>query len=415
MNPIALSVTTAQEAEASQPRTPERLASLDAYRGLAMLLMASGILGLPEVASHFPDSAFWKAVGHHWEHVLWSGCSLHDLIQPSFSFMVGVALPFSMAGRQARNQSPAAQWAHVLWRSLLLVLLGVGLRSIGQPQTYWTFEDTLSQIGLGYPLLFAAACLGKRAAWIALGILLAGYWTAFAVHPLPAAGFDWQAVNGKAWFEGFQGHWNQNSNTAWAFDRWFLNLFPRQSPFTGNEGGYSTLSFIPTLGTMLLGLIAGHWLKDDPPAGEEEFYDARPLRVVGKLAIAGAALVLLGWALDRLGWCPSVKRIWTPAWTLFSGGWCFLAMAAFYLIADVWGAKRAFLPLTVVGMNSIAMYVLVESLSGFLKETLLTHFGRKPFLVGGEAFEPLLHGGAVLLICWLVMAWMHRRKLFLKI
>ncbi len=415
MNPIALSVSAAHEAAASIPRPPERLASLDAFRGLAMLLLASGLMQLPEVASHFPQSRFWQAVGFHWEHVPWRGCSLHDLIQPAFSFMVGVALPFSMAGRLAKQQSAAMQWGHVLWRSLLLVLLGVALRSIGRPLTYWTFEDTLSQIGLGYPFLFAVALWGPRAPWVAAGLLLAAWWTAFAVYPLPGPDFDWRAVKGVAWFDGFQAHWNQNSNAAWAFDRWFLNLFPRESPFIGNSGGYSTLSFIPTLATMLLGLIAGRWLMDAPPAGAEDWHEPRPLRTVGLLVLAGLATLLLGWTLDRLGWSPSVKRIWTPSWTLFSGGWCFLAMAGFYLIADIWGAKRILFPLTVVGMNSIAMYVLVESLSGFVRETLHTHLGKGPFLAWGEAFAPLLEGAAVILVFWLTMVWMHRRKVFLRL
>ena len=415
MNPIAFSVTAAQEARASSVPQKTRLASLDAYRGLAMLLMASGLLNLPEVAAHFPASAFWRTMEFHWEHVLWSGCSLHDLIQPSFSFMVGAALPFSLAGRQARQQSLAALWGHVLWRSLLLVLLGVALRSIGRDMTNWTFEDTLSQIGLGYPLLVAVALLGSRAPWVALSIILAGYWTAFAVYPLPPADFNWEQYGGRAWYTGFQSHWNQNGNAAWAFDHWFLNLFPRETGFLGNGGGYSTLSFIPTLGTMILGLLAGRWLKNDAPQGETEMFEAQPVRTTGRLVMAGVVCLAVGWGLDRLGWCPSVKRIWTPSWTLLSGGWCFLAMAGFYVIADVWGLKRWLFPLTVVGMNSIAMYVLVDGLGGFMGQTLHTHFGTRPFHFFGEAFAPLLHGAGVLLICWLVMLWMHRRQLFLKI
>lgn len=415
MNPIHLSVTAAQEVESTTVRGTGRLASLDAYRGLAMVLMASGMLGLPEVAAHFPDQGFWQAVGFHWEHVPWSGCSLHDLIQPSFTFMAGVALPFSMASRQAQNRSLASQWGHVLWRSLLLVLLGVALRSMGRPMTNWTFEDTLSQIGLGYPLLFGVALAGKRAPWLALGGVLAAYWVAFVAWPLAPPDFPWEEFRGKAWFTGFQGHWNQNSNIAWAFDRWFLNLFPRSSPFTGNGGGYSTLSFIPTCGTMLLGLIAGRWLRDDPPETGAEFHEPRPWHTAGMLALAGGLALLSGWGLDRLGWCPSVKRIWTPSWVLFSGGWCFLAMTAFYLLADVWGLKRLFFPLRVVGMNSIAAYVLAESLAGFTGGTLTTHLGRKPFLVAGEIWEPVLHGMTVLVLLWLILWWMHRRKLYLKL
>jgi predicted acyltransferase len=416
MNPIHLSVSAAQESGAPlPPKPPERLASLDAYRGLAMVLMASGMLGLPNLAEHFPDQPFWQWVGFHWEHVPWAGCSLHDLIQPSFTFMVGVALPFSLAGRMAQSQSPAALWRHVLWRSLVLVLLGVALRSVNKPITNWTFEDTLTQIGLGYPLLYAISGWGRRAPWVALAVILAGYWAAFAAWPLPPADFPWEEYHGKAWFSGFQAHWNQNSNVAWAFDRWFMNLFPRMAPFTGNGGGYSTLSFIPTLGTMVLGLVAGRWLKSDPPPGEEEFYEASPWRTIGLLVLAGTLSLAAGWGLDRLGWCPSVKRIWTPSWTLFSGGCCFLAMAGFYMVADVWGAKRLFFPLIVVGMNSIAAYVMAERLDGFIGAVLHTHLGSKPFQIFGEIYGGVMHGGAVLLVLWLILYWMHRRKLYLKV
>lgn len=101
---------------------------------------------------------------------------------------------------------------------------------------------------------------------IALALLLVGYWAAFALYPLPSADFDYPRVGvPKDWplVTGFAAHWNKNSNLAWAFDTWFLNLFPRQRPFVFNEGGYSTLSFIPMLGTMILGLIAGGVLRSD--------------------------------------------------------------------------------------------------------------------------------------------------------
>ena len=109
---------------------------------------------------------------HHQTHVEWVGCSLHDLIQPSFSFLVGVALPFSIASRLARGQSKARMTAHALWRSLVLVFLGVFLRSLNSSQTNFTFEDTLSQIGLGYTFLFVLALYSRRVQWVALALIL---------------------------------------------------------------------------------------------------------------------------------------------------------------------------------------------------------------------------------------------------
>ncbi len=414
-----------------QPSPPARLASLDVYRGFVMLLMAAELLELPHVAARYKGNAFWDLVGGHTQHVAWTGCSLHDLIQPSFSFMVGVALAFSMAGRMAAGQSKGRLWLHALWRAVLLVLLGVFLRSMDAKMTYWTFEDTLSQIGLGYPILFALGFLRARWLWTALGVILAGYWAFFALHPLPEAGFDAAARGIPAgWahdFQGFAAHWNMNTNAAWAADCWWMNLFPREAPFTGNEGGYSTLSFIPTLGTMILGLIAGRWLR-----ASREAADGANLSLLLRLAAAAAVGLALGWGLDRMGVCPSVKKIWTPAWTLFSGGWCFALMAAFYLLVDVLPLRRLFFPLTVIGLNSLAMYVLVHTVAGFIAESFHIHFGADVFAKGGEwlgtfiddmgdravdqqTWGPFLQGAAVLGVLWLVLFWMHRRRIYLRL
>src|SRR5690606_13493412 len=119
----------------------------------------------------------------------------------------------------------------------------------------------------------------------------------------------------------------KNSNLAWAFDRWFLNLFPRRRPFAYHHGGYATLSFIPTLATMILGLLAGGWLH----AGRSQ--KAKLVR----LTLVGAACLCLGLMADHTGVCPSVKRIWTPSWVLVSGGWCFLFLSAFYYVVDLKG------------------------------------------------------------------------------
>src|SRR5262245_12748272 len=132
----------------SAPDKPlQRLDSLDAYRGFVMFLMMAEVLHLSGAAKVDPDSKFFQLVAFNTTHVEWGGCSLHDLIQPSFSFLVGVALPFSIASRQAKGQSFGRMLAHALWRAVLLTLLGVFLRSSGKPQTNFSFEDTLSQIG----------------------------------------------------------------------------------------------------------------------------------------------------------------------------------------------------------------------------------------------------------------------------
>ncbi len=397
------------EVRTAKPPPAARLASIDAYRGLVMTLMMAEVLNLRDVAKNLPGNTFWEPLHHHQSHVEWVGCSLHDLIQPSFSFLVGVALPFSMAGRLARGQSKARMTAHALWRSLLLIALGIFLRSQQSSQTNFTFEDTLSQIGLGYTFLFVLAFFSTRVQWIALGVILVGYWSAFALYPAPGPEFDYAATHVSRSFSehpsGFAAHWDINSNPAWAFDKWFLNLFPRKQPFIGNGGGYSTLSFIPTLATMILGLLAGGVLRRPSPGWSK----------VRWLIVAGLVSLATGWGLGELGVCPVVKRIWTPTWVLFSGGWCFLFLAAFYAVLDLLGVQFWAFPLRVVGMNSIAAYCMNALFESFIAKSLTTHLGKKPFLVLGEPYEPLLHGAAVLLVFWLILYWMYRRKIFLRI
>jgi len=412
-NTIEAPVITPASRDVAQPVTRQvskvsRLMSMDAYRGFVMFLMVAEVLHLSRVAAAHPNW-FWQFLAKHQTHVEWYGCSLHDLIQPSFSFLVGVALPYSIANRIAKGESTGKMFGHAAWRALVLILLGVFLRSVGRLQTNWTFEDTLSQIGMGYLFLFALGFLSTRVVWSSLAFVLIGYWLAFVLYPLPPPGFDFAAVGVPAdWpyhASGIAAHFDKNSNLAWAFDTWFLNLFPREKPFTHNGGGYATLSFIPTLGTMILGLIAGRWLKSD--IGEK--------RKIQMLSIAGLACLALGLILHYTGICPSVKRIWTPAWTIFSGGWCFLLLAAFYVVIDKYGYRRWAFPLAVIGMNSIAIYVMAHLIDRFIIASFRISFGQNIFNIFGDGYSTLLSGWTVIIVFWLMLYWMYRRKLFIRI
>jgi predicted acyltransferase len=392
----------------SDPRST-RLVSVDAYRGWVMLLMMAEVLQLNKVSQSLPDNRLLAFLAHQQQHVNWVGCVLHDMIQPSFSFLVGVALPLSLRRRTQEGQPLWRRTIHAGWRAIVLILLGVFLRSTHSPQTRWTFEDTLSQIGLGYVFLYLIAQCSVRVQWGAFFAILLGYWLLFAMYPLPGPDFDWTRIQSSpeapGRLTGFSAHWNLNTNPAWAFDAWFLNLFPREKPFTHNGGGYSTLSFIPTLATMILGLLAGGVLTSDRS-------------VQGKLnwlCLAGLIALACGYGLDAAGLCPIVKKIWTPSWVLFSGGWCFLILAAFYAVIDVANLRAWSFPLVVVGMNSIAAYLIAHLWDGFIARALNTHLGESTFAIAGKEYQPLLIGAAVLLTEWLILLWMYRRRIFLRI
>jgi predicted acyltransferase len=409
----------------------ERLVSLDAYRGFVMLAMASGGFAFPEVASNFPDSQLWSALDRQFEHVRWQGCSFWDLIQPSFMFIVGVAMPFSYAQRAARGEPWSRQFAHALWRSVVLVALGVFLASAWEPRTNFSFVNVLSQIGLGY--MFVFLLLGRSAAVqvAAVAAVLVGYWLLFATYPLPGPKFPYREVGlSNAWpfLQGFPAHWEKNTNVAAAFDRWFLNLFPHPSdtPFRFNPEGYATLNFVPSIATMLAGVLAGELLRSRRSAVSK----------LQALLIVGAVCIAAGSALDGTV-CPVVKKIWTPSWVIFSAGWTCWLLAAFYGVIDVVGLRRWAFPLVVVGVNSIAMYLMAQLIKPFIARSLQTHFGTlwtalaksrlvdefvvrnyeahlHPALFQG-LHGPIFRSACVLFVLWLICLWMYRRKIFLKI
>jgi predicted acyltransferase len=272
--------------------------------------------------------------------------------------------------------------------------------------------------GRSQKVLFAAAML-----------ILVGYWALFAFYPLPAEGFDYEAVGvPKDWaynFPGFQAHWNKNTNPATAFDQWFLNLFPRSEPYRFNGGGYQTLSFIPSLATMIFGLMAGQMLRGPTgPRGDrtlasvprQSFPATR--EKFGLLLLAGLAGLVIGYLLHVGGICPVVKRIWTPSWTIYSTGWTCLMLAAFYGIIELGNIRTWSFPLVVVGANSIAIYCLDKLTYGWIVKRLKTHLGADIFTLWGQldaAYAPLVQSLIVMAILWLILYWMYRRKIFLRI
>lgn len=448
--------TAKSEAKPATAKSDARLVSLDAYRGFIMLMMASGGFAIAKIAKEVDvtvdgvttkssklieagiEPGSWASKTFHFfawqlDHAAWQGGVFWDLIQPAFMFMVGVALPFSYARRAGSGDSYLARFGHMLVRSAVLVLLAVFLSTgSNDRQTNFIFPNVLAQIGLGYPFLFLFV---NRGLWVQLAGVVAicgGMWFAFYQHPLPSEGFDYKTVGLKETDDatdfvpaGLGQHWAYNTNWAAEQDRTILNWFPREKPFEFNAGGYATLNFVTALATMLLGLIAGEWLRGPSEPGEK----------VKRLLIGGAICLALGLALGYTV-CPIVKRIWTPSWVFASAGPVLWMLAAFYWLIDVCGWKRLAWPLAVVGMNSIVMYVMSQLLKPWTARTLKLHFGlpfqrlaewwsagevaaagaaeTKVELFGGP-FGEMYQSIAVLFCLWLVCVWLWRQKIFVRV
>ena len=454
---------------------PERLVSLDAYRGLVMVVLASGGFGIAAMAKRFIEAAregvdvggpavqpeFWQTVLYNFSHPQWISqtgaidgtlagslqvfcCSAWDMIQASFMFMVGVSMVYSYAKRAARGDSTLGTLAHVIIRSAVLVLLGVFLSSQGSEQTNWTFANVLCQIGLGYSFVYLLLNRHFAVQVIAGVVILVGYWLAFFLYPAPKPDFDYASrgvgQNMPAEHDGptplaaewkmSEAHnpwcrpvdfspWMKNVNPATDFDRWFLNQFPRPKPFEFNGGGYATLNFVPAIVTMLLGAMAGQLLRGP----------RRPIGKFGLLVLGGAICIVLG-ASAGLTVCPVVKRIWTPSWALLAGGWSLWSLAALYFVIDVLRLRFWTLPLAVVGMNSIAVYVMAQTLGNWTGRMLEIHLGDDYLpvwlmqqlspevqlqLSQTGPYGPVVKATMIMLVFWLICVWLYRNKYFIRV
>ena len=399
-----------------------RLVSLDAFRGATMLLMASAGFGVPAVAKEMlkqDPTSWWRHAAALFEHAPWVsgtnvpadlpfwGLSPWDLIQPAFMLMVGVSLPFSLARRQARGDSWRALFGHACIRALALIALALLFTSNGATQTNWLFTNVLAQIGLGYLFVFVLAGQPRFVPILAIVAILAGTWYAMQMHPLPAE--DQWAALGMTEAERAQGvllagsmrPWSGHINAAADVDRRLLNLFPRKEPYVFTRGGYQTLNFVPSIATMLLGLLVGDMFSRG----------AEPARRLVWLITWGGVLLALG-VVAGFTICPIVKRIWTPSWVLVSGGLVYWGLAAFYWLFDMRQLRWLAFPLVVVGMNSIVMYTMSQLMKGWTSATIKCHI--HPELFSGT-FGPMVQATSVLGCFWLVCFWLYRQRIFVRL
>jgi predicted acyltransferase len=295
--------------------------------------------------------------------------------------------------------------------------------------------NVLTQIGLGYTFLFLLWGRSVRTQWLAAAVILIGTWLLYVLWPATGINLDTgKTVRGnevglvagpvkrgteeeanKSWAQkylyGISPAWHKNANAGHYIDVEVLNWLPRQEPFRSNNGGYQTLNFLPSLATMLFGLMCGELLRSSR-AGNAKF---------ALLVLGGALGLAIGYLLDWTGACPLIKRIWTPSWALFSTGWCCLILGLLFAVVDVLKLRFWTFPLVVVGVNSIAIYCMGQLLKPWTEHTLQIHFGQDVFtritaLLGLEsAFVPMVQMTMIGLVFWLICLWMYRQKIFVRI
>ena len=462
-------------------RSPGRLASLDAFRGFIMIVLAAHGFGFSQFAELPEDAPAWKitdydtwqTIGHHFRHASWVtvdtdyGVAFWDLIQPAFMFMVGVAMPLSYKRRLKRGQSSLTRILHALMRSVILVLMGVFLYSLQHSHTNWIFTNVLAQIGLGYFFVYLLLNHTPKIQCCAVGVILTGYWALFYFYP-PPDDYDYQSVGVKVEvedgrnvevFTNGMAPWSKNSNVAFRFDQWLLPqlrtpvakesnspdtdsepvadpvdngrdgaagavegpsswiallrlwFFSNQKEYAFNGGGYTTLNFVPSIATALLGVLCGQLL----------ISHRRPRAVIVRLLFGGTICIALGLAAHATV-CPIVKRIWTPSWTLFSGGCVIWMLAVFYLVFDALPLQKLAWPLQVVGLNSLAVYLMGQLMVGWVDDKLIgihlsglmeTAFGTQA--LQDDMFGQIIGPTSVAVVFWLLTVYMYRHRIHIRV
>lgn len=399
---------------------PQRLLSLDTYRGLIMCTLAVNGLALAATANKLgygPDVTATDGIGRIWQwlafhnsHPFWNsqfyvfGCSYWDLIQPSFMFMVGVAMPYSYASRRRRGDSTANLTTHALIRAVVLVALGVFLqtRNTGL-ESNRLFTNVLSQIGLGYFFVFLLLGRSARLQIAVAAIVLVGYWAWFVQYqvpdplPKPAA----ESIESLPTPPRYAKQFALLANPAAEFDVMLFNALPHEQPIQAHAAGYATLNFIPSAVTMLFGVLAGALLRS--PRRESD-----KLRI---LLLSGLVCMLAAVAISYTC-CPIVKKIWTPAWTLYSGAWVLWILAALYWIVDIRGWQAWTFPLVIVGMNSLAMYLMSMLLKRWVADRFETYLGEQLF---SGPYGPTVQAVAVFSVFWLTCLYLYRSKIFFRV
>lgn len=399
---------------------PTRLLSLDTFRGLIMCVLAVDGLAVAATAKKLGYVSeepavntvehLWRWLAFHNSHPSWNsqfyffGCSFWDLIQPAFMFMVGVAMPYSYASRRSRGHSPAKLKLHALIRATVLVLLGVFLatRTSGIPSNR-LFTNVLAQIGLGY--FFVFLLLGRSAfTQMVVGLTVLIAYAVFLMaapvaEPLPPKSIE--SISTLSVPNAIAEQYALHTNGAAQADIWILGLERGETELPVHPAGYATLNFIPATVTMLLGVWAGTLLRDDRTSAE------KIARLLVVALVCFAVSIVASFTV-----CPIVKKIWTPAWVLYSGSLVLCMLTLLYWIIDVRGFRRWTLPLVVVGTNSLAMYMMTMLMKGWIASCCKTYLGKDIF---SGVYGSMTQAMVVFTVLWLLCLYFYRNRLFFRI
>jgi len=388
-------VLSRQVARDGELAKPQRLMSIDIYRGLAV----AGMILVDNPGSD--DLAYWPV-----KHAEWNGWTPADFIFPSFLFLVGVSMVFSYAARLRRGESRGRIFRHAVVRALILFAIGLFVNAMpiyGLDLHTWRIYGVTQRIALCY---LAAAILvlwsNRRGQAIALFACLLGYWAILRFVPVPGFGVPGHDIP-------FMDP--ERNIVAW-LDRKLLvgRLYDKvRDP----EGLISTIGAI---GTTLMGVLTGYWLRSDAGAR------TKVVRMVG----FGVVSFIAGLAWNH--WFPINKNLWTSSFVLLTGGFALVFLAFLYWVLEIKNWRGAWtMPILVFGMNAIAGFVADSfvygpgysfTVKGANGADMTWHEAAQAKLLSfgfNSANASLIYSLAAVLFCWFLLWILWKKRIFLKV
>jgi len=359
-----------------------RLMSVDALRGFDMFWIV-GADGLLEGVRKLGDNAVTAAVARQLEHCDWAGFHFEDLIFPMFVFLAGVSLVFSL-GKLIAEEGQRGAALRIVRRAALLYLLGIFYYGgFSTPFAQIRLLGVLQRIALAYlfaGFIFTFCKWRGQILWCA-GLLI-GYWTVMTFVPIPGQ---------------TPGNFAEGHNLANWIDGRYLPL----RKWDGDHDPEGLLSTLPAIGTCLLGVFAGRWLRG---ATRSVWTKA------AYLAAAGVALVVCGWLWNLQ--FPVIKKIWTSSFVLVAGGYSCLLLAAFHSVIEGLGWRMWARPFVWIGMNPITIYMMSELVDiGAIDHRFIGGDLRKMLGNYGDLAGALVG----LAITFGVARFLYKRQIFLRL
>lgn len=358
----------------------DRLLSLDFFRGITMFLL---IAEFTHVFSYLSDPALDGTIlslaGQQFHHHPWIGLRFWDLIQPFFMFIVGVAMPISFQNRIKKGQNYSDLFKHALTRSFLLLLLGWGLYCVAAGRIVFRFQNVLAQLAITYFItyLFIRKPVKIQLLFSVLVLLI----TEVLYRGFPIDGFNQAFV--------------ANHN----FGTWFDTLYG------GEDLGGHWVSFnaFPTIAHTLWGSLCGKLLISKRKNSEK-------LKV---LFVSAAIAIILGIVLSYF--TPVIKRICTSSFVILSGGISILVLAISYWLIDIKKYNKIAPFFTVVGMNSLFIYLFAHLGGADFISSIITPFSSFLFGWTGILTTQIITSILVLGLLWYLCMWLHKKGIYIRI